>query len=63
MNISTAFNTTIHFIETRLQNTIGTVIKIQVARLTGWQVSKEKKKKRKNIYSNKKYLILQCLHT
>ena len=24
---------------------------------------KRKKKKRKNVYSNKKYLILQCLHT
>ena len=31
-------NTIIHFIETRLQNTIGTVIKIQMAWLTGWQV-------------------------
>ena len=24
---------------------------------------KRKKEKRKNVYSNKKYLILQCLHT
>ena len=24
---------------------------------------KERKEKRKNVYSNKKYLILQCLHT
>ena len=28
----------IHFIETRLQTTIGTIIKIQIAWLTGWQV-------------------------
>ena len=28
------YNTIIHFIETRLQNTIGTVIKIQIAWLT-----------------------------
>ena len=28
-----------HFIETRLQNAIGTVINIQMAWLTGWQVS------------------------
>ena len=25
-------------------------------------ISKKKKRKRKNVYSNKKYLILQCLH-
>ena len=31
-------NTIIHFIETRLQNIIGTVIKIQMAWLTGWHV-------------------------
>ena len=36
----TYYNNTmiIHFIETRLQNTIGTIIKIQMAWLTGWQV-------------------------
>ena len=37
MNIF-ADNTIIHFIKTRLQNTIGTAIKIQMAWLTGWQV-------------------------
>ena len=31
-------NTIIHFIETRLQNTMGTIINIQMAWLTGWQV-------------------------
>ena len=31
-------NTIIHFIETRLQNTIGIIIKIQMAWLTGWIV-------------------------
>ena len=31
-------NTIIHFIETRLQNTIGTIINIQIALLTGRQV-------------------------
>ena len=30
--------TIIHFIETRLQTTIGAIIKIQMAWLTGWQV-------------------------
>ena len=29
----------------------------------GLKAKKEKKEKRKNVYSNKKYLILQCLHT
>ena len=36
--IKALVNTIIHFIETRLQNTVGTVIKIQMAWLTGWQV-------------------------
>ena len=31
-------NTIIHFIETIIQNTIGIIIKIQMAWLTGWQV-------------------------
>ena len=31
-------NTILHFIETRLQNTIDTIIKIHRAWLTGWQV-------------------------
>ena len=31
-------NTIIHFIEKRLQNTMGTIIKIKMAWLIGWQV-------------------------
>ena len=36
---------------------------VEVSRTDRVKNEKKKKKERKNVYSNKKYLILQCLHT